>query len=576
LSYGESLVPPKTGGILRFGIQKDIINVNPFQRTLSVNKDVGSIAFECLLTADRNGEVRPSLATSWETSQDGLQYTFRLRHGVKFHNGKEMLAEDVVWSMQYTMDPKNAAYGRDGLRSVASVKAVDPSTVQVTLKEPYVPFLSRVTNIQAFPLVPGGSVPSGREKMQIYPPGTGPFVMTDYKPNQVLAFRRFEHYWQKGLPYVDAVNFRPVEDDTVRLMALRAGDFDIVEKISYDQAARIQKGEIKELGLEFAHAAGYRAVVFNTEKPPFNNMKLRQAIAYALEKPSILTAITWDMGTVTDQKMLRGTRWHVPLTDRRRDLARARALLREAGHPNGFKLKVQVAQWGQRWWELIQAQLKEADIQLDAEIVDFAKSQNDLRDGNFTVTMHGGLPDIDPDLAYYQYFHTETGPVRVSNYSRYSNARVDKLLDAGRAELDFRTRYRIYKEIVEILHEEVPQISLAFAPYVFAMRNHVRGFRVHASGFFYDGLEGLAAQPDRHPRPCGLFLRSLALALRVRRRAAGGGRLAGRGGADGGQLLHGDRSWRGSHTGAEQDRPAVRRPRPRRPGNRGHRRHRRH
>jgi ABC-type transport system substrate-binding protein len=490
-SHAATVQTPKKGGTLRFGLSKDIANVNPFQRTLSVNKNIASIGFECLLAFDENGVLKPALATSWEASKDGLQYTFRLRKGVKFHNGKEMTAEDVIWSMQYAMDPKNTAYGRDGLLSVASLNAPDPLTLRVTLKESYVPFFARLSSIQAFPVVPQGSVPPGREKMALYPPGTGPFMMVDYKPNQLLAFKRFDGYWQKGLPHLQEIVFRPNEDDTVRFTALRAGDFDVVERIPYDQALRIEKGEIKGIGMEPAKAAGYRAIIFNTERPPFNNVKIRQAIAHAIDKGKLLDGMAWGLGIVADQKILKGSPWYVPLQERKRDLEKAKALLREAGHPAGLKIKAQMEKRNEAEAQLIQSQLKDAGVDLELEFMDFAKHQNDLREGDYTVTTFGGSTSIDPDLTYYMFFHTETSPKRISNFPRYSNARVDKLLEQGRSELDFQKRYRLYKEVAETIHEELPQITLGFTPYIFAYQSYVKDFQVDPSGFFFYGPGGL-------------------------------------------------------------------------------------
>lgn len=490
--FGAPASIPKSGGTLRFGLSTDIQTLNPFQRTSSVTKSVVSISFECLLAFDRNGALKPALATSWETSKDGLQYTFKLRKGVKFHSGKELTAQDVVWSMQYALDPKNSAYGRDGLSPVASLSAPDPLTVRVTLRESFVPFLARLSSIQGFPVVPQDSVPPGREKMSLYPPGTGPFVMVDYKPNQLIAFKKFDQYWQKGLPYLQEVLFRPNEDETVRFTALRTGEFDMVDVIPYEQAARIHRGEIKGFGMERAVAIGYRALVFNTERAPFNNAKVRRAVAYAIDKPKILDALAWGMGFVADQKMLKGSPWFVPLPERKRDLEKARTLLREAGYPDGVKVKFHMQKGRETEAQLAQSQLKEAGIDLELEVMDFAKHQNDLREGSYAAATLGGGAAIDPDLTYYENYHTEAGARKNNNFARYSNPQVDRLLDQGRSEVDPQKRYRIYKEFVELIYEELPQITLGFRPQFVAFHTYVKGFEIDPNSFFFYGPGGLA------------------------------------------------------------------------------------
>jgi peptide/nickel transport system substrate-binding protein len=491
---GALALASKRGGTLRFGIASDITSLNPFQRAISINKHVGSLAFECLLTWDKDEELKPALATAWETSKDGLQYLFKLRKGVKFHDGREMTAEDVIWAMQYVQDPKNGAYGRDILLPIASVSASDPWTIRVVMKEPFVPFLAGLSSgFSAFPVVPKGSVAPGREKMVLYPSGTGPFMMTEYKPNQAIVVKKFDHYWQREIPYLDAIRFRPVEDDTVRFTALRAGDLDVVEKLTYEQVLRVKKGEIRDLELLAVEGSGYAGLIFNTESPPFNNPKLRHAVAFAIDKPGIIEGVTWGIGSVNDQKMQRGSRWFVRLLERKRDLARARALVKEAGYPNGLKVKAQISKtWpNPDLMQLVQRQLEEIDIHVELELVDSARDQEIKRTGNFAISTQGAPIYIDPDLAYFKFFHTEKGPIKLTNPARYSNPRVDSLLEQGRREADFQKRYQMYKEAVEIIHEEAPQITLGFAPAVTAYRSYVKGFEVRRlMGDLFYGVGG--------------------------------------------------------------------------------------
>jgi peptide/nickel transport system substrate-binding protein len=379
------------------------------------------------------------------------------------------------------------------LQAISSVTSSAPLSVSITLKEAYVPFLAGLASFEAFPVVPRDSVPPGGEKLSLHPPGTGPFMMVEYRPNQLVAFKRFDQYWQKGIPYLEGVHFRPVEDDTVRLTAIRSGDLDVTERVPYDQVLRIQKGELKGLDLVTAEGSGYVAPAFNTENPPFNNVKVRKAVLYALDKEKILEGVTWGFGIVTDQKMARHSRWFVPLPQKKRDLEKARTLLKEAGYTDGLKVKGQVsnAKRDQGIMQIIQSQLREANIHLELEVRDFTRHLNDLRDGNFTFSMSASTINADPDLAYYDRLHTDREVKKLSNYTRYSSAKMDTLLEQGRKEADFRKRYQIYKEIVEILQEEVPDIPLGFTPYVFAFRANVKNFQVQPTGPFYYGLGGL-------------------------------------------------------------------------------------
>ena len=141
--------------------------------------------------------------------------------------------------------------------------------------------------------------------------------------------------------------------------------------------------------------------------------------------------------------------------------------------------------------QLIQSQLREAGIDFELEFFDFAKHQASLQQGSFAVTTTGSSAAIDPNMAYHDDFHTEEGSDKTHNWSRYSNPRVDRLLDQGRAEFDFQKRYRIYKEFLEIIHEELPQIGIGFSRYMFAFHRSVKGFRTNPDGFYNYAVGGL-------------------------------------------------------------------------------------
>ena len=164
---------------------------------------------------------------------DGKSYLFKLRKGVKFHDGKELTAEDVKWSVDYAMDPNNGATGLSMLKSVERVNVKDKLTVEFVLKSPHAGFLSMVATIRPFPIVPSRSVPSGKLDLPGFPPGTGPFVFKDYKPAREIVFVRNKNYWRKGLPYLDELVLKPVLEDQVRFTGVRAGDLDMIERTPY-------------------------------------------------------------------------------------------------------------------------------------------------------------------------------------------------------------------------------------------------------------------------------------------------------------------------------------------------------
>ena len=260
VSAGES---PKYGGRLVFGIAKDIISLNPFYRTQSTDSFVRELMFQTLLDLDDRQKPIPALAESWGLSKDEKTYRFSLRRGVRFHNDKELTAEDVKWSIDYALDPKNEATGLTLLRNLQEVRAKDKYTVEIVLKQPQAAFLVQVSAIQPFVIVPRDSIPAAKSNLSAFPPGTGPFVYKDYKIARELVLTRNKNYWQKGLPYIDELVLKPVVDDQVRFLYLRSRDLDMIERTPYAFVKKVVDGEMPGIQIAEAKYAGFRRLVFN-------------------------------------------------------------------------------------------------------------------------------------------------------------------------------------------------------------------------------------------------------------------------------------------------------------------------
>src|SRR5262245_50314908 len=172
---------PKRGGTLTLAVSKELALMNPLVNTSSTESRIRELMFEPLLGRDAKGAIQPRLAESWEVSKDGKIYTFHLRKGVKFHNGKEMAAEDIKFAIDYTLNPKNGAYGLADLEAVDKVEAVDKYTLRISLKKINPLFLTVLTDIRAFSAIPKESLPEGMRKPSTFPPGTGPFKFVEWK-----------------------------------------------------------------------------------------------------------------------------------------------------------------------------------------------------------------------------------------------------------------------------------------------------------------------------------------------------------------------------------------------------------
>jgi peptide/nickel transport system substrate-binding protein len=495
LSQSVQGAESRRGGTLRFGVSKNLTTLNPFLRIQDVDYWVRSVMFEGLLAHDKNLEPLPGLATSWTISPDGLVYAFTLRQGVRFHDKKSLTAGDVQWSIEYVQNPKNGAFGRSDLTVIEKVEAEEPDRLRIQLKSPLAPFLSLIAGNHVLPILSKDSLAQGDEKRDTYPPGTGPFRFVSWKPAQEVRVQRYEEYWQKGLPFLEEVRFPIVIDETARFTAVRSGDLDIVERVPPEQVQRIREGKFPGMGLALAQASQHPRMGINHCRPPFDNLKVRQAFAFAINKQEIIDGAYWGLGIPTNQKILRGTRWFAAeVPDRVQDIARARALLAEAGHPEGLKITVASFPGTEEELQIMQAQVKRAGIDMTILIRDFPTHIAALNKADFQISMSGGGTNSDPDLTYYAYYRTpppERRQLGGRSQPCYSNARVDQLLDDARKITDFQRRKRLYKEVIEILHEEVADLPIAFVPNGFGFQRHVKDFEPAIRGTFSYANGGL-------------------------------------------------------------------------------------
>jgi ABC-type transport system substrate-binding protein len=486
--FSSGAEAPKYGGRLVLGIRNDINGLNPFLRTSSTNVYVRQLVYESLLDFDKQGKLVPGLAESWTISPDGKSYLFRLRKGVAFHDGKELTAEDVKWSVEYAMDPNNAATGFRPLKSVERVTAKDRLTVEIVLKNPNAGFLSMLGTIRPFPIVPKGSVATGKGDASGFPPGTGPFAFKDYKAAREIAFTRNKNYWRKGLPYLDELILKPVLEDQVRFTGVRAGDLDIIERTPYSFIAKVRKGEYPDLKISESKHAGYRRLLFNVIEPPFNDVRLRQAVRYAIDKRRYIEGAFWGLGEPAHQLFPAGSAWHVKLPEIKPDPAKAKAMLKEAGVAPDFELELIGQKSEEEELQVIHQQLTAAGIGTKVTILERGARVKRESSGDFMMVLSGG--DIPEDPA--EEFQSEYGCAeeqvkakkRTENSSGYCNKEVDRILQTAIQTRDPKQRYELYRKIIQAFHDDVVDIPLAYVPRYFVFQQRVVGFETDNDGRF--------------------------------------------------------------------------------------------
>jgi len=477
---------PKSGGTLTMAIGKDLTVMNPLTRTRSTDKLIRELIYESLLGLDEKGNIVPKLAESWEVSKDGRLFTFHLRKGVKYHDGKEMTSADAKFAIDYTLDPKNAAYGRQRIISVERAEAVDKNTLRIYLKAPSASFLAVVADIMSFSVIPQGSIQEGAGKVDTYPPGTGPFKFVEWVPAQRIVFERFDDYWGQKV-YLDRVVLRPIPDDTIRFTALRSGDVDIVERTPYQWVRQVLDGKITGIEATQAIYADFRRLYFNVADPPFDNRKLREAVAYAINKEELLKAAYFGFGKPDNQNYPKGHVWHIEgLPSPTYNSAKAGQLLKEAGYKGEtIEMKIEQGQVVETMATTLQSQLKKIGMNIKVLPVEYGARRDQIHKGDTTIDFTGGDFYADPSTTYRNDLSCEPNPkARTNNPTGYCNKERDAMVDQLETEFNQQKRKELLKRILTNDAKAFAIIAIGFTPRFYTFRSHVKGFTTDANGAY--------------------------------------------------------------------------------------------
>src|SRR5262249_4449564 len=342
-------------------------------------------AYNGLTRFNAKMEIEGDLATSWEIPNP-TTYVFRLRKGVKFHNGREMTADDVKYSIDRVRDPKTGAPIRDVYADVDKVETPDKYTVRLTLTRPNAALLSMMTGRASY-VVPREEVDK-HGTLQKVMVGTGPFKLAEHVPGDYARFVRNDSYHEPGLPYLDGFTIKVIKDESSRLAALRKGTVDLtwIKAIEIEELARKEKA----LSSMETHEARHLYIWFNTKEPPFNNVKLRQAVASALDRQEIIDTVLLGRGKLTTGLPPATVPYALSPADiaalpfYKQDLALTKKLLAEGGQPNGFEFTFKTSPHSPDYVpaaQVIQRQLAKAGITMKIEQMEWGALLKNFRDG---------------------------------------------------------------------------------------------------------------------------------------------------------------------------------------------------
>ncbi len=464
---------------LVYALNTDVQSLDPQIQNDTTSEQVVKMLYNTLLKFEDDGTVVGDLAESWSVSEDKLTWTFNLKQGVKFHNGKELTSADVKATFDRAL---NAEAG--GLRTTeiikmfTAVEAPDPYTVTITTDGPYGPMESLMCNmslgimdadyIEQYGLDLGTSVEGEN--------GTGPFKVVSWERDQEIVVERFDDYF--GTPAkLKTVVYTVIPEAASRVIALETGEVDVIDKPTNEDLERLE-ADTENFTVLRKPTISQRLFRFGCNDPIISNTKVRQAIVYAIDRQAIIDALFTGSAYPSTAPLAPVTFGYSDLGEIEQDLELAKSLLAEAGYPDGFDTKIVTTeryQNGIELAEIISQQLAEIGINAKIEVWEWSAlsaSWNGITADEFDqpIFIMGAGPSMrDADGGLRGLYTTSETGLNDRNYGFYSNAEVDALIEQGMQETDQQKRVEIYKEAMEILYREDPVAFWLFDMYGLAI-----------------------------------------------------------------------------------------------------------
>ena len=458
------------GGSVVVGIQQDIDSLDPHKATAAGTKEILFNIFEGLVKSDENGHLIGAVASDYTISEDGLVYTFTLRDGVKFHNGNAVTAEDVKYSLERVAGLLDGTPLISTMSAITAVDILDDKTVQVTVGS------ANTELIYSFvaAIIPAGS----GEEEGADPVGTGPFSYVSYKPQEGIVLAKNPEYWQEGLPYVDQVEFKIVGDGDTALMELQGGTIDIYPYLTDSQAQVLQDN----YQVVSSPTTMVQALYLNNAVEPLNDVRVRQAICYALNKEEINDFVGGGTGALisscmpptlkdyyTDLNETYGTTGNVE---------KAKELLADAGYADGFDMEIAIVsgyEFHMQTGEVIVEQLKQVGINATIQGMENSEWLEKVYKGReFDATITCLTSDMTPGYLMNR-FQTSSS----KNFINFESAEYDEVYQKAQAAIDLTEKAEYYKQLQKILCDEAGSAFIQTPADKTALSKRIAGYKFY-------------------------------------------------------------------------------------------------
>jgi len=451
--YGGSLIIAQ--GVEPPGLDPTTATSTAIPRVVYAN------VLEGLVKIDRNGRIVPALGGDYKISKDGKEYTFILKKGVNFHDGKPFHAEDVKFTFERLMDPKTATAHPEYYKDIEAVQVVDSHTVKIKLKN--------VNSMFLFNLARGDSVIINKQavdKLKSAPVGTGPFKFVEWVRGAHITLTKFDDYHMKGIPYLDKVTFKFIGDPSAQIASLKAGDIDV---IAYDVSP--ENALLLEKDPKFKVLNGYTTTEVilstNNSRKPFTDVRIRRAMAHAIDRSALIKGAMSGYGVPIGSHMDPGNPYYIDLTSvYPYSPQRAKELLTEAGYPHGFEAVIKLPEryaYARRCGEIIADMLSQVGIKLKIELVEWGQwIDRVFKNADYDLTVIGHAEPFDINIY-----------ANPKYYFRYDSPKFQETLKRAEMEVDPKVRKELYVACQKIVTEDAVNGFLYVLPSLPTMKKEV-------------------------------------------------------------------------------------------------------
>lgn len=460
--------PSLAQGTLRVALPSNLNTLDPAKTKIGEEYIVNFLVYSGVTEISASGEVKPDLAESWTASEDQKTWTFKLRQGVKFHHGREVDAEDVKVTIERVMDRANGSTARVNFDIVSSIEAVDKHTVRFNLKIPYAGFAEILGDRQTR-VIPRDKV----DTIASEPIGTGPFKLTVNRPGDRIELVKNQDYFLKGQPKLDAVTFRIMPETAAQVAAIETGAIDLVWNLPPEVIDQFKRN--RQVTIDSVPTSSWDGIIMNSAQKPFDDPRVRKAVALTLDKKALVEIALFGHGTPTHTMIPPSHPYFNNDIKMETDIPQAKKLLAEAGMPNGFEIVLYVPS-GRPTRERIglgaSEMLKAIGIKAEIQRVPWDKFVKDI-EGKAAFFSDGFYSRPTIDTSTYPWYHS-SGSWNTTLWN-YKNPEMDKILDAARAAKPEESA-KLYREFQALAVADPPGVI----PYVL---NHVNAYRTNVKGF---------------------------------------------------------------------------------------------